>query len=165
MQLCKKNETFKELVVKAIVEEKIRKFCDTEWDIIKKQNYRSPTPEATDFYDIFALGYNIGDCVGISRQLSYSFDDVDLVSGILPLLKGSKNAEKEGGHCWIETEEHILDTTLLLVINKDLKNALGYHEEQRITSEMLKNSNRYQCVKKFTNDKFIKENKTQKIHM
>ena len=38
---------------------------------------------------MFLLGYNIGNCVGTTRQLSYSYYNADIVSGILPIFKGN----------------------------------------------------------------------------
>lgn len=50
----------------------------------------------------------------------------------------------------------IIDTTLMLVIDKALKQELGYIEEQRITSRQLSNSPLYQARKEFTNDPDLK---------
>ena len=105
---------------------------------------------------MFSLGYNIGNCVGAAMQLSYSYYDVDIVSGILPILKGTKNAEKEGGHCWLENEREIIDTSLLLVIDKSLKSEFGYIEEQRRTSKELGGNDRYIARRDFTNNPELK---------
>lgn len=70
---------------------------------IESQNFIPPIPGVKEFIDMFSLGYNIGNCANISRQLSYSYDNVDIVSGILPILKGAFNAEREGRQVWIET--------------------------------------------------------------
>ena len=110
---------------------------------------------------MFSLGYNIGNCVGTSRQLSYSYCNVDIVSGIFPLLKGTLNAEKEGGHCWLETTTNIIDTSLMLVIDKSLKNKLGYIEEQRLTAFQLANSPNYQARKEFVNDKNLNHKRSK----
>ena len=126
--LFSKNPEFKEKVQYYMKNGKIRFFSEQEWDKIQKQNYISTIPGVTNFYDIFKLGYNVGDCVGVSWQLSYSYDDVDIVSGTVPILKGTLNAEKEGGHRWLENQKYIIDTSLLLVIDKDLKGELGYKE-------------------------------------
>ena len=104
--------------------------------------------------------HNIGNCVGASRQLSYSYNDVDIVSGILPLIKGTRNAEKFGGHCWLENDKYIIDTSLMLVIDKSLKDRFGYIEEQRITKSELRKSQSYQSRKDFVND--INLNKKKK---
>ena len=119
----------------------------------------SPYIEMKTFEDMFLLGLNIGNCGGASRQLSYSYDDVDIVSGILPMLKGTLNAEKEGGHIWLETRDKIIDTTLMLIIDKSLKQELGYIEQERLTSDKLKTMQNYQARKEFTNDPSIKKAK------
>ena len=105
---------------------------------------------------MFILGYNVGNCVGTSRQLSYSYNNVDIVSGILPILKGTLNAEKEGGHCWLETRTSIIDTSLMLVIDKTIKSEIGYIEEQRVTHLQLLTSKSYQARKDFVNDIHLK---------
>ena len=156
-ELLESNKEFKDIIDKYIDEGKIRKFNDNEWDKIKEQNYISNIDNVNSFYDMFSLGYNKGNCVGMSMQLSYSYDNVDIVSGTLPILKGTLNAEKEGGHCWLETNNSIIDTSLLLVIDKSLKDIMGYNEEQRITARELKISNRYQARKEFTNDKNLRK--------
>ena len=151
------NLAFRKLI--DIYKEKglIRTFNDEEVQKIESQNFMSPTPEMNEFIDMFKLGYNIGNCVGTSMQLSYSYDDIDIVSGTLPILKGTKNSEN-GGHCWLETDKFIIDTSLMLVIDKSLKNQFGYIEEQRLTSYDLKKSDRYQARKYFATDKNLKNN-------
>jgi len=155
--LYNNNLTFKNLIDKSRNEGKIRDFGDDEWNKIKSQNYDPPTPELKEFIDLFIFGYNIGNCVNTSIQLSYSYNDVDIVSGILPILKGTLNAEKVGGHCWLETSNFIIDTSLMLVIDKSLKSDFGYQEEQRITAHQLRLSTNYQTRKEFTNDRFLKK--------
>lgn len=95
----------------------------------------------------------------MSWDLSYSYDDVDIVSGVLPILKGTRNAEKEGGHCWLETPTTIIDTTLMLVMDKSLKEKIGYIEEVRIKDSQLRNSSTYQSRKNFVNDRSIRNSK------
>lgn len=148
-----KNSDFAKIINENFKNKKIRFFSDSEFDKIKSQNFISPIKEMDNFFDMFLLGYNIGNCAGASRQLSYSYENVDIVSGILPILKGTLNAEKEGGHCWLETPESIIDTSLMLVIDKSLKGDLGYIEEERLTSYQLSSSPRYQARKEFVNDK------------
>lgn len=156
-RLMEKDKKFKEKITSYINLGKIRKFSDEEWEKIKKQNFMSPYVDVDDFYDMFAKGYNDGNCAGMSRQLSYSYDDVDIVSGILPILKGEFNSEKEGGHVWLENSKYIIDSSFLLVIDKDLKKELEYIEEQRVTQEQLINSPIYCARKKFVNDESIKK--------
>lgn len=111
---------------------------------------------------MFALGYNIGSCVFTSRTLSYSYNDVDIVTGILPVLKGTKNAEEEGRHGWLERDDEIIDTSLLLVIDKTLKKDLGYIEEYRLTQFDLNRNPRYQSRKEYVNDLSLRPKKSNK---
>lgn len=161
-EIYHKNSFFSKVVDENFANGKMRFFDDNEWDKINNQNFVSPIKEMKTFEDMFLLGYNVGNCVGASRQLSYSFDNVDIVSGILPILKGTSNAEKEGGHCWLETSDNIIDTSLMLVIDKSLKNVLGYLEEQRLRSSQLACSPNYQARKEFVNDKNINSNSNRK---
>ncbi len=154
-----KDSDFQKKIDENLANGKIRFFNDDEWDKIKNQNFVSPSNEMKEFIDMFLLGYNGGNCVGASRQLSYSYRNVDIVSGILPVLKGTLNAEKEGGHCWLETPKTIIDTSLMLVIDKSLKSDLGYIEEQRLTSYELATSPTYQARKEFVNDRNLRSNR------
>ena len=155
-QLYDNNLSFKKLIEKYKLSNQIRFFGDEEWEKIKNQNFLPVSPDVKEFIDMFALGYNIGNCVGASMQLSYSYNDVDIVSGILPILKGTRNALKEGGHCWLETKTSIIDTSLMLVMDKKLKEEFGYIEEQRITAYALNTSERYQKRKEFALDPAFK---------
>ncbi len=155
--LYNNNQDFKTLIDEGFKNNQIRFFNEEELNKIRNQNFIHPTnPNIKEFEEVFILGENIGNCVGISRQLSYSYNNVDLVSGKLPILKGTLNAEKEGGHMWLETKDKIIDTSLMLVIDKSLKEKLGYDEEIRITSNMLKQDHNYQARKEFVNDINIK---------
>lgn len=151
-ELCNKYPNFKKIIESNLLNGKIRFFEVEEWNKIKSQNFVSPVKEINEFEYLFILGYNIGNCVGTSRQLSYSYNNVDIVSGILPILKGTLNAEKEGGHCWLETPTSIIDTSLMLVIDKSIKDEIGYIEEQRVTHLQLLTSKNYQARKDFVND-------------
>lgn len=157
--LCKENEKFKNLVMENILNEKVRFFGEEEWEKINSQNFISTIPGVNEFIDMFNLGYNIGNCVGMSRQLSYSYKNVDIVSGTLPILKGTLNAEKEGGHCWLETDSQIIDTTLMMIIDKSLKSDFGYNEEERLTASKLKKMKNYQARKYWANDKYLNKHK------
>ena len=154
------NYNFKDLIDEGFKSNKIRFFNEEELNKIRNQNFIHPTdPNIKEFEDIFILGKNIGSCVYTSRQLSYSYNNIDLVSGILPLLKGTLNAEELGGHAWIETKDSIIDTSLMLIIDKSLKEKFGYIEENRITASQLKQDHNYQARKEFTNDQNLKSKK------
>lgn len=152
--LCNNNNTLKQIILEGFKNGTIRLFNEEEWDKINSQNFVPPSSELKKFSDIFLLGLNIGSCVFTSKQLSYSYDNVDRVSGIVPFLKGTKNSPN-GGHAWLENDTSIIDTSLMLVIDKSLKSELGYIEEIRLTSEDLLNDSIYQARKKFVNDKSI----------
>lgn len=156
-KLYNSNVEFKCLIDANMKNGKIRFFDDNEFDRIKKQNFISPIPQMKEFIDMFLLGFNIGNCAGAARQLSFSYDDVDIVSGILPILKGTLNAEKEGGHVWLENKNYIIDTSLMLVIDLSLKTTLGYEEEQRVTSFQLASSPNYMSRKEFVNDSSLRK--------
>ncbi len=155
--MYKDNGRFKNIVDMNMANGKMRFFGEEEYERIISQNFVSPIPDMKEFIDMFRLGYNRGNCVGVSRQLSYSYDDVSIVSGVLPMIKGTLNAEKEGGHGWLETDDCILDTSLMIVMDKSLKDELGYIEESRLTPYDLACSNRYQARKMFVNYKSIKK--------
>ena len=87
LKLCRENLEFRHLISENLKNGKIRFFNEEEWDKINSQNFVSPSPEMEEFLDLFTLGYNIGNCVGTSKQLSYSYDNVDIVSGILPIRR------------------------------------------------------------------------------
>ena len=158
-QLYKDDERFRNIIDENLANGKIRFFNEEEWSKIESQNFMSPSDEMKTFTDMFLLGYNIGNCAMASRQLSFSYDDVDIVSGTLPMIKGTLNAEKVGGHVWLETKDAIIDTSLMLVIDKSLKDAIGYIEEERLTSDKLKTMSRYQARKEFTNDPSIRKHR------
>ena len=151
-QLYNSDMEFQNKVLEGMKQGKIRFFSEIEWEKIRSQNYLSRIPGVNEFIDLFIQGYNIGNCANMARELSYSYNDVDIVSGILPILKGTKNAEEVGGHVWLENDDAIIDTSLMLVIDRSLKDTMGYIEEQRITKKALRANLRYQTRKGFVND-------------
>lgn len=153
-KLYKENEEFKNIVDKHL-HDGIYYFPDELWNKIKEMNFYSEYVK--DFYDVFVKGYNIGNCVNTAFCVSYLFDDVDIVSGVQSFLKGQLNSEKVGGHVWLETKEYIIDTSLMLMIDKELKDVLKYHDEQRITCSQLKKMDVYQARKEFANDASLKK--------
>lgn len=159
--LYNSKSDFKELISYGFDNDLIRFFGDLEFDKINSQNFISYDDRMKEFIDMFLMGFNIGNCVGASRQLSYSYNDVDIVSGVLPLIKGTRNAEEFGGHCWLENDRFIIDTSLMLVIDKSLKDRFGYIEEERVTKSALKRNQSYQSRKDFVNDaSFSKKKKS-----
>ena len=125
-RLLKENKDFRQKVINGYANGKIVGFNEEIWNKINKQNIR----RINNFEDVFIEGANIGYCTVASKQLSYSFDNVYICGGELPILKGTKNC-KEGEHTWIETDNQIIDTTLMLIIAKDYSKEIGYKEENK----------------------------------
>ena len=150
-KLLTENERFKEVVKKGILENKIQGFSQELWEKLDNQNLRSPMVKS--FVDVFADGYNQGYCTVCAKQVSYSLDTCYLCGGILPILKGTINST-EGEHTWIEYEDKIIDTTLMLIIDNSLKNDFGYIEENRYNPNY---DNVYCAAKEFTNDSSLKK--------
>lgn len=103
-----------------------------------------------NFYTIFEMGLNIGNCGLTARYLSFLFEDFILVqSGTCDLLKGTEGAPN-GEHAWLVVGEFLYDTTLMLKIAKDVAySSLGYIPDVEITSKELKKINSYNLEKEF----------------
>ncbi len=104
------------------------------------------------FEDVFIDGANIGYCTVASKQLSYSLDKCYICGGILPILKGTKNSI-DGSHTWITHNNEIIDTTLMLIINKEYERKLGYIEQNKYDPNF---DPIYLATKEFTNDDNLK---------
>lgn len=154
------NPEFKDLILKNIELGKIRYFSDDEWDKIKAQNYASMHPEVNSYYDIFRLGGNEGNCTGCSKQLSYSYNNISIAGGLLPILIGTRNSPN-GEHTWLENDKEIIDTSLLLIIDKSLKEQIGYQTENIYTPTMLNENPHYSARKQFVNDRNLRNNRVK----
>lgn len=148
------NEELFNLFLKHMESGKILPFDDQDFSKIENQNIRG----INNFIDVFREGFNIGCCTPTSKQLSYSFDNVDLVSGLMENLKGTKNSPN-GEHSWMEVDGYIYDTTLMLKIDKSLAKELGYKEENRIMYSQLCCDKFYSCTKDYTNDSELRRKK------
>lgn len=148
-QLLKDNEEFRNIIIEGINENKITGFTEEIWNKINKQNIIG----GHNFQDYFQNGFNIGNCTKTSIQLSYSLDYPYICGGTLNILKGTLNSS-DGKHTWIIDNNKIIDTSLMLIIDKDYYLKLGYKEENR------RNPNtdpRYNSIKDFTNDESLKK--------
>ncbi len=113
----------------------IRKFNDLEWDKVSSIDYNMDNL-LSDFLVFFKDGYNIGASECVVKMLYIKYNDVDIVYGRLPVLDGivcSKGKE----HWWLETDEYIIDPSLLLVFNPVYRDKMGYIEDGRIFYEDL----------------------------
>jgi len=154
-KLMEDNEQLSNLINTNVALGKIRYFGEEEWEKIKKQNFVNANPEIKGFYDIFQIGDNkYGNRAEIVKQLSFSYNNVSIAGGELSILKDTKN---DGSHTWLETNDHIIDPTLLLIIDLSLKNELGYVTQNIVTAEMLAGHDMYQARKEFVNDSSLKK--------
>lgn len=149
IDLVTNYEDFKNIIIDGIKTNMITGFSDDLWEKINSQNIRI----INNFDDVFREGLNIGNCTKASKQLSYSFSSCYICGGTLPILVGTKNC-KDGSHTWIEYEGKIIDTSLMLIIDKSFKNKIGYKEENRYNPNIDKN---YLAAKDFTLDKNLKK--------
>ena len=149
MDLVTNNEDFKSNIVEGIKSNMITGFTDELWEKINSQNIR----RINNFEDVFREGANIGYCTVAAKQLSFSLNSCYLCGGTLPILVGTKNC-KDGRHTWIEYEDKIIDTSLMLIIDKNFKNKIGYKEENRINPNIDKN---YLAAKTLTLDESLKK--------
>ena len=150
-RLLNENEYFKNIVIEGYQNGKIFGFPNELWDKIRSQNIR----RINSFEDVFKDGANIGYCTVASKQLSYSFSSCFICGGILPLLKGTKNC-LDGSHTWIQYEDYIIDTTLMLIMHINYAKKIGYIEENKYNPN---NDPIYLSTKEFTNDESLKKTK------
>lgn len=113
-------------------------------------------------YAVFENGINIGTCGSTAWAVSMCFEEFVFVSyGKVPFLAGTKNSDF-GQHAWLEVEGNVYDTTLLMVIKKEVAyNVLGYNPMDTMTSELLKNEKVYSFQKEYSQDKEALEAKMQ----
>ena len=149
--LLETNEAFRNVISQGITDGKIAGFDTEIWQGLAEQNLRSPMVKS--FVDVFEAGANQGYCTVCAKQFSYSLDTCYLCGGVLPILKGTANCP-DGSHTWIEYQDKIIDTTLMLIIDTSLKNNLGYIEENRYNPNEDKV---YSAAKEFTNDASLRK--------
>jgi hypothetical protein len=151
-ELIKTNKKIKDLIDMYEGENLVFDFGPEEWDKISSQNF----PDLKGgFMEVFEKGINIGNCGGTVKRFSYSYDNVDIVIGELPILKGTVGSP-EGGHVWLEDNQYIYDTSLLLKIDKRIKDEFGYKDKVILTWDMLMSDPLYSARREYVNDKSIK---------
>lgn len=94
------------------------KFGDEEIEKLRSLSY---VVIYDDVIKLFEEGYNLGNCSEFAKLLSYAYPNSKIGIGY---FKPSYNGEN--GHAWMETDEYIYDTTLLLKIDKKYAKTLGY---------------------------------------
>ncbi len=84
--------------------------------------------------EIYKLGFNIGHCGLTSRYLLRKYDATEISCGKAKLLVGTE-ASPNGEHAWINLNEHIIDTTLMIIFPQELLIKFGYIEEKRLSHD------------------------------
>lgn len=151
-RLLSENQQFREIVEKGYLEGEIYGFTEEMWKKINSQNIR----RINSFEDVFRDGANIGYCTVASKQLSYSLDTCYLCGGVLPILRGTTNCE-DGSHTWIRNSDNeIIDTTLMLILSEKYAKQIGYIEENYYNPNL---DPIYAAAKEFTRDLNLKGHK------
>ncbi|MBO5477405.1 MAG: hypothetical protein J6A15_06630 [Clostridia bacterium] len=98
----------------------------------------------TTLKEIFKNGYNIGNCLLTAHYVATILQDSSICTGKVEILKGTKNSE-HGDHVWIETEDYIIDTTLMITINKSDVYAKFYKKDYTIVPNFSPADLNYEC--------------------
>ena len=130
-----KNSDFNNTIALGLRTGFIRKFNDLEWDKISSIDY-SLDGYFSDFLSFFKDGYNIGASECVVKMLYRKYNDVDIVHGKLPILDGVI-CSNDNSHWWLETDEYVIDPSLLLMIHPLYRDKMGYIEDERIFFEDL----------------------------
>lgn len=133
--LMLKDRDFNDVVSLGLRTGFIRKFNDLEWDKISSIDYIM-NGCFSDFFSFFKEGYNIGASSFVVKKLYKKYNDVDIVYGRLPILD-DVICSTDNSHWWLETDEYIIDPSLLLMINPLYRDKMGYIEDERIFYEDL----------------------------
>lgn len=149
------QESFRKIIEQGVKEGKIKGFTEDIWKKIEEQNIRG----IDSFEDVFRNGANIGYCTVASKQLSYSFNNIYLCGGTLPILEGTTNSP-DGRHTWILDKNNIIDTSLMLIIDKSYQEKIGYIEENRYNPMI---DPIYCATKEFTLDKNLKSKENKAV--
>lgn len=151
-RLLIQDEEFRKIIEEGYIEGEIYGFPEDLWEKINAQNIR----RINSFEDVFRDGANIGYCTVASKQLSYSLDSCYLCGGVLPILKGTRNCE-DGSHTWIRNSNNeIIDTTLMLVLSEKYARKIGYIEENYYNPNF---DPVYMAAKEFTLDQNLRGHK------
>ncbi len=92
--------------------------------------------------EIYKNGYNIGNCLLTAYYIASIIDYASICTGKVNILKGTKNAPS-GDHVWIETDEYILDTTLMIKIPLDNTYAKLYKKDYSFVPNITSNNLSY----------------------
>ena len=152
-QLLNENLEFRNIIEKGVKEHKIFGFNEELWTKINNQNIRG----IDNFESVFRDGANIGYCTVAAKQLSYSLDNPYICGGTVKYLVNTPKSP-DGSHTWILNDNYIIDTTLMLIIDKSYMNKLGYVEENKYNPNI---DPIYNAAKDFTLDTSLKKERTR----
>ena len=130
-----KNSDFNNTIALGLRTGFIRKCNDLEWEKVSSIDYNMDD-YFSDFLSFFKDGYNIGASEYVVKILYKKYNDVDIVHGRLPILE-DVICSNDNSHWWLETDEYIIDPSLLLMIHPLYRDKMGYIEEERIFFEDL----------------------------
>lgn len=150
-RLLSENESFRTQITNGFLNGQVSGFDEDLWKKIQDQNIRV----INNFEDVFRDGANIGYCTVASKQLSYSLNNCFICGGVLPLIIGTKNSP-DGSHTWVFQDGKVIDTTLMLVMDQEFANQIGYIEENRYDPTIDPN---YVAAKEFALDSSLKSHK------
>ncbi len=116
----------------------LEKIKDDNGDSFIKRLKKINLEGYSSFYEYFATGSNIGMCGYTSRKIAVCYSDIfsniECHSGILKIIAGTGESKK-GAHKWIEVDfqgkRYIIDTSTMLMIPIELKNKIGYIDENK----------------------------------
>lgn len=93
--------------------------------------------------EVYELGFNIGNCGLTSRYFAIAMPKAELAYGTLTLLKGTKRSIT-GNHAWTIIDDYYIDSTLRLMIPKDVASKLGYTVEKVLAYDSARMLSEYQ---------------------
>lgn len=148
------NPKFKLVIEKGILTGKITGFSEDFFLKMEKQNCRS----YSSLRKIFEDGKNIGTCNQTSTLISYMFNDANLLGGVNSFFVGTP-ASDDGRHSWLETKNILIDTSLMLFIDKSFAEDMGYKENLRISQSDLRKNKLYTIAKDYACDYSLNQTK------
>ncbi len=86
---------------------------------------------------VYKAGCNIGNCLLTSKYINTILNDTTICAGKVEILKGTKNST-HGDHVWIESDELIIDPTLMITILKTDNIAKYYQKEHTLSLQDIK---------------------------
>lgn len=92
---------------------------------------------------IFKDGYNIGNCLLTSFYVSSILENPLICTGKVEILKGTKNSPS-GDHVWIESDNNIIDTTLMIIMPKTHPYVKYYKKDSDISTHFSPEDINYQ---------------------